>query len=254
MKKISAIVLALALVLMACVPFCASAASDKISFDTQATKNDDGSYTVEITYDASALEAEDFYLMDGGFFFEYDPAVMTLNVIKKVSPVSDLSGAIINEKYDDQEGKVFLTFAGVDGEDSVGALISMNFTLKDAETPAEYGIKLTVDGLKAQNPDDLSAGTVDLGAEFNEPVEIPDAIVVAAPTTTEAPADPTTTEAPADPTTTEAPADPTTAAPTTAAPTTAAPIPGGEATPWALMATVAVAGAALVVLSTKKSK
>lgn len=245
MKKISAIVLAIALVLMMSVPFTASAAS---TFVAPAVEAEVGA--TEIAYTVSYEQTD--YIANGKVEIEYDAEKLELviptktdrdgNVVDNPDAMGKLPAAVVNAAT---EGKIIIAFASASPIADTGVVAELVFALKDtAVVGDEIAVKVST-----------SEWIDDLGDDYAADVAAAEGKIVVtekateAPTTTEAA--PTTTEA--EVTTTEAPAT-TTAAPTTAAPTTKAPTTAGEATPWALLATVTMAGAALVVLSTKKSK
>lgn len=250
MKKISAILLALALIVMACVPFSASAADEAFTYKIEVDEVVEGAETIKVTI--TLVDNDEVYPLNGGFILTYDPEAMEVVIPEgKRGPDADLLTELPNcavnvmeENVDPEDenspkvptGEIKIGFMS-ELEETETVVFKGTFKLAAAaEVGTEYNFAIESYQLVLYEEGNLSG--IDIiagGAVLADEVTV---VAEAAPTTTAAP----TTAAP------------TTAAPTTAAPTTKAPVAGGEATPWALMATVAVAGAALVVLSTKKSK
>lgn len=243
MKKISAIVLAIALVLMMSVPFSASAATTFVAPTVEAEVG-----ATEIVYTVG-YEQND-YIANGKVEIEYDAEKVELVVPTKTDRVTGeevpnpdvfgkiVDGAVVNASV---EGKVIVAFAKATPIADTGVVAELVFALKDT---AVAGDEIAIKVSTPEWIDDLNEEKCDTVAAAEGKIVVKEK----AEETTTAPTEATTVATEA---TTVAP---TTAAPTTAAPTTKAPTTAGEATPWALLATVTMAGAALVVLSTKKSK
>lgn len=216
MKKISAIVLAIVLVMMASVPFCASADTTFTVSGGEVT-TDVETITVTIGYETSDE------ILNGKYYVTYDPAKLELVVPKKTSEMNGIAGATFIPNTDKAaEGEFQAGFMVADPMDASGTMATLTFKLLAPAVGDVYDIALEVTEWATQDAD-LAKGNPIKGAAQ---------VKVVAPTTT------TTTTT-------------TTVATTT---TTKKAAAAGEATPWALLATVTVAGAALVVLSTKKSK
>lgn len=245
MKKLSAILLAVALVVMACVPFCASADDTTFTFalkEDRLVADENGVLTVTLKYtttgekvyggkvffgiDADKVE----YVTDanGKTFEDNGDISEDFDSGKEVAECALPISAVFNGKSDLGTG-ITITFANAKALATDSDLMIMRLKLKDGVSADE--LKFTVKPIQWK-----------VGKSLKD-------IVTADTAATEltAKVGPAPTEAP-----TEAPTAAPTEAPT--AGTTKAPNKTGEATPWALMATVAVAGAALVVLTTKKSK
>lgn len=237
MKKFSVIALVCALAMMVSVPFGAFADAP-IAVKGTATVGEDNA--VEVVFDYALADNAEYGLANGEFTITFPADKLTLNANsgKEENAMCKLPGKVVNAEKK-AEGEVIIGFMTSDAYEIMdpAALATLPFTVKEGVTgPIE--VVLTFKVLTAYvddvNAEDLLAdgaltatATIEIEGE-EEPVA----------TTTEAEATTTTT------TTTAAPAATTTKAPSTT----------GEATPWALLATVTVAGAALVVLSTKKSK
>lgn len=242
MKKISAIILAVALIVMACVPFCASADDKKVTLSMEKTDItvEDGTFTVVVNYEATgALYNSGKILV--GFDTEKVEIIPNAdgNVFTKAGAIAkgvdSVSSSLPSATYklDTSAGKgLTIAFASAGEIESKENVVTLKLRFKEGVT-AEENVAFTLKVLEFGTYVDPEVGGTGEDVAASSPV-VDSTVNLAEPTV--AP-----TEAP------------TTAAPTEA-PTTKAPVAGGEATPWALMATVAVAGAALVVLSTKKSK
>ncbi len=236
MKKISVIALVCALAMMLTVPFGAFADA---SFAFNA-KDVSGKVGDEVTVAVEFAMGEGVYLLNGDFVISYPADKLDLVVPPKTgvadpaNKLCTLTGVFFEVKADEDKGEIKINFA----DSSAEALANMTekvfaklpFVIKEG---AEGKIEVAINTTTLMRTEDGITG-IDALAEEGE-------ITATAVINVEKEAVTTTT--------TKA----TTAAPTTAA-TTKAPTAAGEATPWALLATVTVAGAALVVLSTKKSK
>ena len=238
MKKFSVIVLAIALVMMMSVPFTASAdAPVALSIPNVEVEAGTTDVTVKVNFETAE------YLLDGGFIIEFPADKLELQVAAASGPkdpandLSPLPNKQVNAN-DKANGSILVAFADPDGVTGTGVIAELPFKVVDPAAEGEYEIKIYADRL-VKWVDGAAAGENLVTDEVN--FETTGKVIVKA-AATQAP-----TEAP-----TQAPTEAPTQAPTQAP--TKAPSATGEATPWALLATVTVAGAALVVLSTKKSK
>lgn len=242
MKKISVIALVCALAMMLTVPFGAFADAPITVKGTAAVGEDNA---VEVVFDYALAADAEYGLANGEFTISFPADKLTLNANsgKEENAMCKLPGKVVNADKK-ADGEVVIGFMTSDAYEIMdpAALATLPFIVKDGVT-GTIEVVLTFKVLTAYvddvNAEDLMANGA-LTATATIEIEAEEEPVVTTTSTTKA-----TTAAP----TTAA----TTAAPTTAA-TTKAPTAAGEATPWALLATVTVAGAALVVLSTKKSK
>ncbi len=268
MKKISVIALVCALAMMLTVPFGAFADA---SFAFNA-KEVSGKVGDEVTVAVEFAMGEGVYLLNGDFVINYPADKLDLVVPPKtgvadpVNKLCTLTGVYVAVNADEDKGEIKISFA----DDSAEVLANMTekvlaklpFVIKDG---AEGKIEVAINTTTLMRTEDGITG-IDALAEEGEITATAvinvekEAVTTTTTKATTTKATTTTTKATTAATTkatTKATAAATTAA-TTAAPTTAAttkaPTAAGEATPWALLATVTVAGAALVVLSTKKSK
>ncbi len=229
MKKVSAIVLAVLMLMMAAVPFASAEeeaavftmdVSDVAVGDTEVTVTVNYETALAIlngkmtlTYDATKLEV--VVPIDE----EYDEPDESLIAGKNLSRVGMASVNL------DKEGEIIVGF--VSQEKAIaksGVAMAVTFKLKGVSAAAELPLKLVVNEWT----------TAEGNAVEGKAIEVEDVIAITEPT--EAP-----TAAP-----TEAPTAAPTAAPTEGTPAT------GEATPWALLTVTALAGAALVGLTMKR--
>lgn len=253
MKKLSAILLAVALVVMACVPFCASAEepAGTVTFKVEKSEVVDGQFTlflnyemtgmqvlgatVDLGYDASKVEIASMVDEEGVTL----PPFMDNHLVNEESEavVYKATGtAVISDSSSYENGINMQIAKATPFKDSEGTMLEVLMNVKDENvTAADFKVKVST-WLVADKKDPTTIYKV-----ISE--DAPQEETYTLSFETKSSEEPTPIE-----TTTEAPN------PTTEAPTTKAPNKTGEATPWALMATVAVAGAALVVLATKKSK
>lgn len=241
MKKISVIALVCALAMMLTVPFGAFADAP-ITVKGTATVGEDNA--VEVVFDYALAADAEYGLANGEFTISFPADKLTLNANsgKEENAMCKLPGKVVNADKK-ADGEVVIGFMTSDAYEIMdpAALATLPFIVKDGVT-GTIEVVLTFKVLTAYvddvNAEDLMAnGAVTATATIE--IEEEEGPVVTTTTTNK---DTTTATTAA-----------TTKAPTTAA-TTKAPTAAGEATPWALLATVTVAGAALVVLSTKKSK
>ena len=255
MKKLSAILLAVALVVMACVPFCASA-EDVVTFSLDQSNlvaDDNGVLTATLKYTATGEKP-----YSGKIFIGIDDE--KVEFVKDANGVTFADNGDISEDFEEGQEPLSYEMAGnglFNGKTEYGTgavlafanakalplesnIVTLRLKLKDGVTADSLTFKVQVlewmVGKSLTDVADPNAAAVELTATIGSTSSETDE-----PT-------PSETEAPT-PSETEAPSTDETKAPTTKAASTT-----GEATPWALMATVAVAGAALVVLTTKKSK
>ena len=251
MKKFSVIALVCALALMLCVPFGAFAdAAFTLSIGEVSGKVGD-----EVTVAVDFAMADGVYLLNGDFEITYPADKLDLQVPPKtgladpVNKLCTLTGVTAEVKADEENGRILVSFMDSTGEGLANmaekVLMKLPFVILE-EGDIEIGITTktlmrTTDGVNG----------IDALEEADGAIEAAAVITAEEATTTEATTTTTTTVATTTAATTTAATTTTT---TTAATTTKAPAAAGEATPWALLATVSVAGAALVVLSTKKSK
>ncbi len=263
MKKFSVIALVCALAMMLTVPFGAFA--DEPAF---ALVVDDvtGKVGDEVVVDIAFTMAEGVYVMNGDLTIHYPADELDLVIPPKTGladPVNKLCtlpvGYVEVMAFEDK-GEINIAFADQTAEGLANmvdkVIAKLPFVIK-----AEGDHSIKVETKTLMRTEDGITG-IDVLEELGTPdapgkIEA-DAVIEAKPaatttTTTTTTTKATTTTTKATTTTTKATTTTTTTKATTAA-TTKAPTPAGEATPWALLATVSVAGAALVVLSTKKSK
>lgn len=248
MKKFSVIALVCALAVMLCVPFGAFAGAPAF---TLSAADVTGKVGDEVTVEVKFAMDEGMYVMNGGFEINYPADKLDLVIPPKtgladpVNKLCTLTGVMAEVGVDEAKGTILIQFADSSAEALANmtdkVLAKLNFVVL---AEGDIAIDVAVTSL-ARTEDGVTAiDALEEAGEIKAATEVKVEKEVVTTTTTKATT--TTTKA----TTTTAKATTTTAKATT----TKAPTQAGEATPWALLATVSVAGAALVVLSTKKSK
>ena len=259
MKKFSVIALVCALALMMTVPF--SAFADEAF--TLSVGEVSGKVGDEVTVAIDFAMADGVYLLNGDFEITYPADKLDLQVPPKTgladpaNKLCTLTGVTAEVAADEENGTIRVSFMDSSAEGLANmtekVLAKLPFVILE-EGDIEIAITTktlmrTEDGVTGIDALEEADGTIEAAAV----ITVEEATTTTTTTTTVATTT-TTTEATTAATTTEATTTEATATTTTAATTTKAPTAAGEATPWALLATVTVAGAALVVLSTKKSK
>lgn len=220
MKKILTMIVAIAMLAMMVMP---ASAADNFKLTVEGADIAVGATTATVVVKLETTEK----LMDGGVFISYPTDKLELILPEESDDIDDPLGTITemdNAEVGIENNQLKVAFMNSKGiKAGTHTIATLNFKVKDSSAAEKIDITVTIDRLMAKGDSDVGNALVD---DDNPAAPVVGSVnVVAAPSTTEAP---TTTTAPNAPT--------------------------GEATPWALMATVAVAGAALVVLSTKKSK
>lgn len=218
MKKVSAIVLAVLMLMMVAVPFASAEDAPAVfTIDVSEASVGDSEVTVTVNYE-TALK-----ILNGKLTLTYDAE--KLEVVVPIDPeyneadesliagknLSRVGMAAVNL---DKEGEIVVGFVSQDKTIAAsGVAMTVTFKLKDSSAVAELPISLVVDEWT----------TADGNAVEEAPIKVDGAIKIAEATTTEA-------------------------ATTTTIPDTAT----GETTPWALLTVTALAGAALVGLTMKR--
>ena len=250
MKKVSAIVLAVLMLIMAAVPFAASAEDAPVvtlsAADVKLAPGADG--TLKVSFDTG----DGFYLINGSVYVIYNADELEVKVpvngkgktdytmllgdeVSKMVADGNTLTAADDETLEEGQEAVKVAFAASAGiNDTTGTLLNVPVKLKDGVKEATVKVVAGAD-LSVEDADEVTVNAVAEEIEVKVAEEAP-----VATTTTGAPTTTTTAPAPAD-TTTAAPADNTTAAPE-----------AGENTPWALLTVTALAGAALVGLTMKR--
>lgn len=233
MKKVSAIVLAVLMLMMVAVPFASAegeTAELKVSVPT-VTANKGEEIEVPVTFSND----QKYGLINGTLKVEYDAEALELIVPVNKRDTEDLTMiiddiiALTVEAKQPEAGVIDFGFAGSKGIlDFEGTLMTLKFKVLTDEV-GSYAVKVTAgDDLTFE---DIDSATAEAAGDTVK-------VVIAGGVGAVAVAEATTTEAP---TTTEA-------ATTTTIPDTAT----GETTPWALLTVTALAGAALVGLTMKR--
>ncbi len=229
MKKVSAILLSLTLLLLAMVPFAASADDVTLTLTVgSATVDKDGVAQVPITFSNTA----GYGIMEIQITVEYDPDQVEFIVPKNINGDA-ITGLMTEGNWQKVDGVDkpmtpgavnIATIATGPIEATSGTLYNLQFQVLDAEYGDEFTITLTNVSATLADEDGNEVALTDVEIEVVDGV-----ITVAEPTT--AP----TTEA------------------TTAAPTTGTkPNDTGDSTPWSLLAVAALASAGLVVMTMKR--
>lgn len=244
MKKVSAIVLAVLMLMMVAVPFASAedaSAEMKVVVETvEGAKGEEVEVPVSFSHDAK------YGLINGTLKVEYDADALELVVPVNKRGNEDLT-MIMNsevitltvEAMQPEAGVIDFALAGTAGiMDFEGVMMTLKFKVL-TDVAGTYEVKVT--GGDDLSLEDVDTATATAAGEVVKAVVVGGVGGVKVVEATQAP----TTEAP----TTAAP----TAAPTEAPATTTIPDTAtGETTPWALLTVTALAGAALVGLTMKR--